>query len=301
MGLEDARGGSFPEPPVFEYLMDHFLEEPARSRFARFWRTADAMASLPNRDRLPSLPQAYAHCLRSALDEIWKSGDAGEGRWTTVSRDVTRAHDRYESARNTPDELAALTDMLASIEALDAFHRTVHAEVRGLTNLVFEKTGARFFGINPHPAKAFRDIKQALAKLAHSNGSWTHAFELRDLVVGELALLFRPPTEQFDGLQTLAHSAPSIDGLSTLINAVTNEHHLRLFLSEIRDFGWIQTIGTHELLAPSVNGGPWAMVRVVDRFGGTFSAELADWLSKAYKMWRGGRTALPHSQPLLAH
>ena len=287
--MKMAGRGRLPNAAVFLYIRNHFLEEPARSRFIEFWRSAEAIAALPNRSFVPALPQAYAHCLRESLDAVWKSGDPRGGPWREVSRAVVDARARFEIATGVGgDEAdAALGEMLSAIDAMANFHNSVPAEVRGLTNLIYEKTGAQFVGVSPHPAQTFHKIKQELASLAHSSGSWDEAVDLRNRAVAELSRLFRPPTEQIEEIRSLARTpSPGPHQIKRFESVVTNDHHLRFFLAEVPDLEWLVALGPHDILAPSQEGGSWSIVLLVERFTPDSSETLLDWLNEAHDAWR---------------
>lgn len=281
--------GTFPDPVVFKYIQTHFLEEPARSRFGEFWLTAESIAGLPNRSLIPALPQAYAHCLRESLGEIPKSGQGDPNRWRDVSRDVVEARQRFEAVRGLPgaDEGGALDALLAAVDEMEAAaHQDQGAAVRGLTNLIYKKTGARLVKMDPDPAVAFSRIKKELTRMAHGSGSWCEALALRDRAVAELARLFRPPDIQIQGLEALADvSSPSAQDVSELESIITNEHHLRFFFQRLPDADWLKALGFHELLAPSSHGGGWVVVPFVARLADTSTDDLVEWLAGAYGEW----------------
>jgi hypothetical protein len=222
------------------------------------------------------------------LDEIWKAGQRSGGPWRELSRAVVTARDRFEAARGLAgdEEEAAFNEMLLAIDAMATIHASDPAEVRGLTNLIFEKTGARLVGMTPHPARAFHEIKADIASLAHSSGSWEEAIALRNRAVAELARLFKPPSDHIEGIRDLALvTAPGIEAIEHLESIITNEHHLRLFLAEIPDLGWVLALGTRQILAPSPHGGAWPAISVVERFADTHPDELIAWLTNAYGAW----------------
>lgn len=280
--------GSLPQPGVFDYIQSHFLEEPGRSRFVTFWRTADAISALPNRRLIPRLPEAYAHCLRESLGEIPKSGQREAGLWREVSRSVVAARVRYEAVRNLPgpDEAEALRALLEAIDSMKEFHDGTAADVRGLTNLIFEKTGARLIDISPHPAVAFYKVREKLQQIAHSAGGWEQVLNLRDQALAELSRLFNPPDVQLKELEHLAAiSQPMDQEIARAIAIVTNEHHLRVFVDGMTDAGWLQAMGPHAILAPSKYSESWPVVRLVVRLASAHGPELVTWLESALARW----------------
>lgn len=279
----------FPDPKAFRYIRTHFLEEPARFRVAQFWSAAEAIATLPNRKLIEGLPQAYAHSLRCMMDEISAAGRQTGPRWHKVSRSVVQAKNRYvqAAAATTEGEDEALRELLELIDDMALFHdNEAPQDVRNLTNLIYEKTGARVVGMDQDPVEEFKEVKCALAKMAHSSGTWEQATVLRERAVSVLLRLFRPPEESLDAIRTLALSPPTAETLVALEDSITNENQLRFFVQEIEEPSWILALGQSEIFVPSPHGGAWPAVLAIERFGQGFQDELRQWLSDCYDHWQ---------------
>lgn len=286
-----------PDRALFDYVQSHFLGEPERSRFVSFWQTAESLAALPNRNLIPRLAEAFAHCLRESLGEIPKSGGRDGGRWSKISREVVDAKTRYDTTQGLPaDDIdAALVSLLETIDDLSEFHeREPGADVRGLTNLIFEKTGARLVEMSPHPAVEFHKVRQKLQSAAHSSGDWDEVLDLRVQALSVLTRLFRPPEEHLEGLKALAAiTDPSPENIEAAVASISNEHHLRYFTDNLSDFGWLTVMGPHELFAPSVYSTSWPVVRLVSRMATAHSNQITDWLVATYDEWATKRPNAP--------
>ena len=185
--------GELPSPEVFDYVQTHFLGERHGLRFRQFWLAAEFLAALPNRALIPRLPQAYAHCLRESLGTITQAGEADRGRFKDLSRGVLAARRRYEATLGLleSDRETALAELLRSIDELSQVTDGDPSEVVGLTNLIYEKTGARLVEMDPSPAVVFNRVRSALATMAHTSGTWDEALELRRRALEELTRMFR--------------------------------------------------------------------------------------------------------------
>lgn len=285
--IRAVAGFSDPSPEVFDYLGTTFLRAHY-SRFREFFRTADALVMLPHRTLLRRLPEAAAHCLREALDEIPKAAaEKDTSRWRELSLDVVYKARAYRNATGLEDvqREEALDDLLVAVGKLETFHEhePLKAE-RGITNLVFQVTGGN---LATQAAREFHDVAKQLKTFAHSSGSLEDVLECRQAALEILDRMFRPPDQvraELDELAAIEH--PEASDLAELGRRATNEHLLRHFMVRVVSARWLVGLGTDELLRPPIHTGSWPVLAAIQRFSETEPQLVAQWLRSAAKVWR---------------
>lgn len=156
---------------VLGILRRYYLEEAEVDRLRSCFDTAVALANDHIEGDSPYIGQAVAHLARQSLSVLSSAaGDPEVGLWKDVTRRLLAARATLESLPPGPEPNPlrdeAILEYNRAFEELEKYKdETPSSHARGLTNLVFERTGASV--VFPVSSE-FGKVVGALADSAHS-------------------------------------------------------------------------------------------------------------------------------------
>lgn len=181
---------------------------------------------------------------------------------------------------------AGLTDVLDNVtsheDSLSAY---------GLRLLTYLQRRA---GIGPvrgeiNPISAYSKLRDRASDALHSELDLSGAAALYRDVVAWFIRMFTPPDEKVDSIRELAaqpwRGRSQVDRLSEL---ATNDHHLRLFLSEVTDARWLEALRVAGVLGLPQQLALWPGAALLDGLGRSNPQAVADVLHSLFQATKGG-------------
>ncbi|MHB1090697.1 MAG: hypothetical protein ACYC0U_06485, partial [Ilumatobacteraceae bacterium] len=276
------------EPELLAHLEVEFGDSGRRA--ADFLRSAQALRAADS-SHVQRGPAVLAYCLREAMKAILFPQNQGEGgEWKTVSRRVTQAATRYEIARGKPgaDEEGALTDLLASVNELEEFHRSPGIHERRLIAIMLSRTGSLPLSEGTKPIREYQELLSRLDRAVHGEVDAATAEDLwRDTTV-TLRRFFMPPELRRAELDLLAGlQYPKSGDLDTLLENLVSPQDLHYFLSQIIDPTWLSLLTGVGILAPPSGSSGWAVFPAVERLKSDHIDDVLSFLEKINEMYGG--------------
>ena len=273
------------EPELLDHLRVEFGQHGDRAAELLL----DAHAQLVSRGPMCRLQESVAHCLREAMKSILASVESGEaGGWRRLSRQVVDARRRYGMAVGLPgqDEKRALSDLLASIDGLNRFHKEEHGlHERRLISVMVSRTGTAPLSAGASPVRDYQELLNRLDTAAHGGETQESIEELWAECAAILRLLFLPPEIRHEELERLAQTAhPTRVDTQAVTDLVSSPRHLQHFLGTIESHAWLEALGAAGVLDPTDTDGPWPPHAAVVRLTERYPVEVTGWLEDMYRL-----------------
>lgn len=263
-------------------------------RAADFLQTAATQLYRARRRRVPRDAEVVAYCIREALSAVQKAvsgfdhpaARTDRERFSVVSRDVVAAADPLRKGSRREDDVERLLDTVARLE-------TIHGQPteRGdeLTRLMLIRSGVAPVSGQGSAVETFNDVGSRVSSGLHAQIELDDAMELFGRATGALMTLFHPPTQRLQQLERLAaHHEPGPAERSKLERLVSTPHHLVHFFRHARSSTWLPLLdGTALVAIPDPPGGPWPVVRFLERHADRDDATITAWLNRGVETARG--------------
>lgn len=253
-------------PGLSEPVIDRLRSERGDSadKIVACLRTAEELLVrvVAGDDRL-RLAESAAYNLREALNTVVEGQDAAHGGL----RAVIDAWSRYETEVSQPQ-----ADSATAREALDDVIRKVAADesrasnyTRRFISYLGDRSGISQLPGHVDPASEYGDLRDEASRALHSAVAVADARALLDRTVAWFVRVFSPPDEIVDAIRNLATQPwQSASQTANLARLITNDHHLRLFFSEVTDPGWLQPVHRAGLARLPAQGAPWPVAGILD-------------------------------------
>lgn len=277
------------DPRLLDHLAVEFRDHGRRA--VDFLVTAQTLLNLASQTESPKVAETVAYCLREAMKTIPASQDAGDaGRWSSASRAVTDARQRYEMVRGVPgeDEQGALNELLATIDDLELVHSQQGIHERRLIAIMVSRTGATPLASGTEPIRAYQKLVRDLDEALHGDTTVERARQLWTRCAAILRQLFLPPELRNAELETLAATSPvTTMHVEALLPLIAGPNHLRYFLGRIESPEWLEVLIDSGILDPPSGNGPWPVFAAIDRLAPAHGPAVADWLDRLYSRHPG--------------
>lgn len=238
-------------------------------------RTASALLALALHDESGlRFAESATYNVREALEAVVSGQAPGEG----VLASVLAAWQLYQ------DELAGpANDDGASLEALkSALRRAEEKQDRSsyhaarLLRYLRDKAGVDPISGAHDPVAEYDRIRKRASGALHTSITLDVASELHTQTLSWFVRMFTPPDTVVVALRELA-AEPWRGGeqIGRLRDTASNVHHVRLFLSELKDPAWLVPLHAAGAVTLPQEGSPWPVRSLLESLVRTSPAEVA--------------------------
>jgi hypothetical protein len=258
--------------------------------------TAEALiAQIVSDGRGLRLAESAAYNVREALDAVVTGIPATDGG----QRAVLTAWAQYELEVAQPGNdhdtsLQALTDVLRQMEQDQdrSSYRT-----RQLLTYLRDKSGVDPLPGDHDPVKEYGALRGEASQSLHSQAALEDAVALYDRAVAWFIWMFTPPDAIAQAVRALAAEPwRGTAQLAKLRDLASNQHHLRLFLTQLADPAWLNPLRETGLVRPPDPDVAWPAAGLVDGLGRTHPEDVATLLDRLVRDCK----SLPGEQQLTA-
>jgi len=210
------------------------------------------------------LAESAAYNIREALDRVVQ-GQAARSNGVSA---VTDAWKRYKIALAGPAagseaefaraELEAAIDRIAGNEERQAY------KTQKLMSFLRLQTGVEPLPGQGDPAVLYSRLRTRANAVLHERGTLPAVASIYEETVAWFIQLFTPPDARVRAIIALAECQFSRLLIDELRAEVVNAHHVRLFLTRIRDPNWLGPLCDAGLIALPREGEPWPVHSLVD-------------------------------------
>ena len=218
--------------------------------------------------------ESAAYNLRQALDHVVEGQDAAEGGLGAV----LDAFRRYTEQRAVPgaDLAAARDDLDRVLTAVEADESRASYYARRLLTYLGDRAGV---GPRKRPGDLVSEYTQLRGEASAAVHNETDLAAVTTLLTRTIAWIvraFTAPDEVVDAIRELAAQPWRDPGqIVELEELATNDHHLRLFLTEISDPAWLEPLhGAGVVQVPS-RGTLWPGIGLLDGLGKSHPESVA--------------------------
>ena len=224
------------------------------------------------------LAESAAYNLREALNHVVEGQDAAEGGL----RAVVDAWRRFKAQTGVPGVDAAAArdelDQVLSRVAADESRASYYA--RRLVAYLQYRAGVSPLDLPGDPVSEYGELRDKASTAVHNELTLAEVETLLARTVAWFIRVFTPPDQVAEAIRALAAQPWSgqeqIDELKRL---ATDDHHLRLFFSEITDPAWLEPLHQAGVVhLPS--HAPWPVVGLLAGLGKTSPEAVADLLRR---------------------
>lgn len=238
-------------------------------------RTATALVAQAKADLSGlRLAESAAYNLREALNHVVEGQDAAEGGL----RAVVDAWSRFKAQTTVPGVDAAAArdelDQVLSRVAADKSRASYYA--RRLMAYLQDRSGVSPREALGDPVSEYGELRDKASAAVHHELTIAEAETLLSGAVAWFARVFAPPDQVVEAIRALATrpwSGP--EQIAELKRLATDDHHLRLFFSEITDPAWLEPLyqaGVAHLPSPNT---PWPVAALLGGLGKTSPEAVA--------------------------
>lgn len=271
------------EPELLNHVRVEFREHGIRAAgfLEAAWQLLDAQQA-----PAPKLGELVVYCIREALTEIPKaSGILDQHRWKDLSRKVVESARRYRMAAKIPDEGSAdtLGELLASVDALDEFHKEGGVHKGRLLSLMIQRAGVEPLLSGTTPIHEYQRLLNRLNGALHTSCTVDGARGLWLETVALLRQLFLPPEVRNRELDKIAlRSDPSESDMTDVLDLAGTSIHLRRFLEKIESPRWLWLFEASGALNSGTGDLWWSACLAAVRLAPTYGDEALSWLSEMH-------------------
>lgn len=220
------------------------------------------------------LAESAAYNLREALNHVVEGQDAAEGGL----RAVMNAWQRYkgQTAVQGVDTDAAREELDRVLDWVKADESRASYYARRLLTYLQDRSGVSPLAGPDDPVSEYGELREKANTAVHDELPGADVAVLLSQTMAWFIRVFTPPDQVAEAIRTLAAqpwSGP--EQIAELKRLATNDHHLRLFFSEVRDSAWLEAL--HEAgiaQAPSPNT-PWPVAALLTGVGTTDPESVA--------------------------
>jgi hypothetical protein len=187
------------------------------------------------------LAESAAYNLREALNHVVEGQDAAEGGL----RAVVGAWRRFKAQTAVPGVEAAAArdelDQVLSRVAADESRASYYA--RRLVAYLQYRAGVRPLDAPGDPVSEYGELRDKASAAVHDELTLAEVEALLARTVAWFVRLFTPPDQVAEAIRVLAAqpwSGP--EQIAQLKRLATDDHHLRLFFSEVTDPAWLEPL-----------------------------------------------------------
>jgi hypothetical protein len=187
------------------------------------------------------LAESAAYNLREALNHVVEGQDAAEGGL----RAVVGAWRRFKAQTAVPGVEAAAArdelDQVLSRVAADQSRASYYA--RRLVAYLQYRAGVRPLDAPGDPVSEYRELRDKASAAVHDELTLAGVEALLARTVAWFVRVFTPPDQVAEAIRVLAAqpwSGP--EQIAELKRLSTDDHHLRLFFSEVTDPAWLEPL-----------------------------------------------------------
>lgn len=254
------------------------LGEPAE-KIVRCLRTAEVLIGQAMADDGSlRLAESAAYNVREALNAVVEDReDAAEGGLPAVM-DAWRRF-KVETAQPDADTTAArdaLEGVLARVEA-DESRASYHT--RKLLSYLRDRAGVSPASRRGDPLQEYRELRKKANGAVHTQVALAEAEDLLARTVAWFIRVFTPPDEVVNAIRSLAAEPwRGQDQIAALERLATNDHHLRLFFSELADPAWLEPLRLADVAPLQSRPTLWPVAALLEGLGRTWPQKVAEFL-----------------------
>lgn len=249
-------------------------------RVLRCLRTAVALVAQAEEDTSGlRLAESAAYNLREALNNVVEGQDATKGGL----RAVVDAWRRFEAqtAVASMDVTAAREDLDRVLSKIAADESRVSYYARRLLTYLRDKAGVDPRAGRGDPVSEYGELRDKASRATHDELALAEAAALLTRTIAWFVRVFTPPDQLAEAIRNLAGQRwRGQEQIVELERLVTNDHHLRLFFSEVTDPAWLEPLHKSDFAQSPVHGAPWPVAGLLDRLGKTRPESIAALLER---------------------
>lgn len=238
-------------------------------------RTATTLVALAEEDGSGlRLAESAAYNLREALNHVVEGRDPAEGGLPAVKA----AWRRFKAQAALPDVDAAavfgeLALVLNQVES-DASRASYYG--RRLITYLEYRTGVSPLAQPGDPVVEFSDLRDETSAALHDELSLAELASLLARTIAWFSRMFTPPDEVTEAIRTLAAQRWSEqEQVVELRKLATNDHHLRLFFTEVTDPAWLKPLREAGVIQIPSGNALWPPAALLNRLGTTNPESVA--------------------------
>jgi hypothetical protein len=252
-------------------------------RIIRCLRTAAVLIEQAKTDeRGLQLADSAAYNLREALNAVVEGEDPAEGGLRTILDAWANCKDQL--TRQDDDTGPALAELIGALNNVEIDKDRANQYARKLLTLLRNRAGIDPLTGRSDPSAEYAKLRDAAGKALHEECTFAKVTSLLVRTVAWFVRMFAPPDEIANAIRGLAAQPwQSRDQIAELERLATNDHHLRLFFSEITDPGWLNPLyeeGVVKIPTPKASWPPVA--GLLSGLGRTDPHRVADLLSRMH-------------------
>jgi hypothetical protein len=232
-------------------------------------RTAVALVAQAEQDASGlRLAESAAYNLREALNHVVEEQDAAEGGLSAV----LDAWQRFKTQTDLPgaDVAAARSELDQVLSRVETDKSRASYYTRKLLTYLQKRAGLDPPRRGGDPVSEYGQLRDQANTGVHREIALAEVAVLLDRTIGWFARVFTPPDQLVEKIRTLA-SRPwrGREQITELGRLVTDDHHLRLFFSEVNDPAWLEPLHAAGIAQMPSPGAPWPVVGLLDGLGKT--------------------------------
>lgn len=214
------------------------------------------------------LAESAAYNLREALNHVVEEQDAAEGGLQAV----VGAWRRFQAQTAVPGIEAAAArhelDQVLSRVAADASRASYYA--RRLVSYLQDRAGVSPLAPPDDPVSEYGRLRDKANSAVHGEFTLADAEILLTQTVAWFIRVFTPPDQVAGAIRALAAQPWSgLEQIAELRRLATDDHHLRLFFSEITDPAWPEPLHHAGIAHLPSRNVPWPVAALLGGLGKT--------------------------------
>lgn len=238
-------------------------------------RTAAALATQAEADMTGlRLAESAAYNLREALNHVVEGQDAAEGGLQAVM-DAWR---RFETQMTVPDAdvTAARTELESVLRQVATNESRASYYARRLLAYLQDRAGVSPLTHPDDPVSEYRKLRKKANIAVHDELSLGEVTTLLTRTIAWFVWVFTPPDQVAEAVRALAIQPwRGQEQIFELKRVTTNDHHMRLFFSEVTDPAWLEPLhraGIIQVPSPNV---AWPVAALLDSLGSSYPESVA--------------------------
>lgn len=225
------------------------------------------------------LGESGAYNLREALNHVVDGQDAAEGGL----RAVMDAWRRFKAQTALPD-----VDIIDARDELDQVLGRVEADesrasyyARRLLTYLGDRAGVSPLARPGDPVSEYGELRDKANVAVHNELPLAEVASLLTQTVAWFVRVFTPPDQVADAIRALAAQPwNGQEQIAELERLATNDHHLRLFFSEVSDSEWLEPLHKAGIANAPSNDAAWPVAALLDGLGKTRPESVATLLER---------------------
>ena len=220
------------------------------------------------------LAESAAYNLREALNHVVEGHDAAEGGL----RAVVDAWRRFKAQTAVPgvDTAAARDELDQVLSRVAADESRASYYARRLVAYLQYRSGVSPLKALGDPVSEYVELRDKASAAVHYELAIVEAETLLTRTVAWFARVFAPPDQVAEAIRALAARPWSGPGqVAELQRLATDDHHLRLFFSEITDPAWLEPLHQAGVARLPSRNTSWPVAALVGGIGKTSPEAVA--------------------------